>query len=82
MIPALVVIALGLDPLKILILSQVALSFCLPFALIPLLLLTRRRDIMGIHVNNRWTNLLAWASTGVILALNALLIAQAFGASF
>jgi manganese transport protein len=82
MIPALVVIALGLDPLKILILSQVALSFCLPFALIPLLVLTRRRDVMGIHINKGWTNFLAWSSTAVILALNALLIAQAFGASF
>jgi len=82
MIPAIVVIAFGLDPLKILILSQVVLSFCLPFALIPLLLLTRRRDVMGIHVNKPWTNLLAWATTTAILALNALLIAQAFGASF
>jgi manganese transport protein len=82
MIPALVVIAFGLDPLKILILSQVVLSFCLPFALIPLLLLTRRRDVMGIHVNKPWTNLLAWATTTAILALNALLIVQALGASF
>ncbi|HCU93286.1 MAG TPA: divalent metal cation transporter [Actinobacteria bacterium] len=82
MIPALVVIAFGLDPLKILILSQVVLSFCLPFALIPLLMLTRRRDVMGIHVNKPWTNLLAWATTTAILALNALLIAQALGASF
>jgi manganese transport protein len=82
MIPALVVIAVGLDPLKILILSQVALSFCLPFALIPLLVLTRRRDIMGIHVNNRWSNLLAWTTTAVILALNGLLIVQAFGVNF
>ncbi len=82
MIPSLVVIALGLDPLKILILSQVVLSFCLPFALVPLLLLTQRRDIMGIHVNNRWTNLLAWMTTAVILALNGLLIAQALGVAF
>jgi manganese transport protein len=82
MIPAIIVIAIGLDPLKILILSQVALSFCLPFALIPLLLLTRRRDVMGIHVNAWWTNALAWATTAVILALNALLIAQALGATF
>jgi len=82
MIPSLVVIAMGLDPLRILILSQVALSFCLPFALIPLLILTRRRDIMGIHANTRLTNLLAYACTFVILALNALLIAQAAGVSF
>ena len=47
MIPAIVVIAMGLDPLKTLVLSQAVLSFCLPFAMIPLLLLTRRRDVMG-----------------------------------
>ncbi|HVB34416.1 MAG TPA: Nramp family divalent metal transporter [Patescibacteria group bacterium] len=82
MIPSLVVIALGIDPLKILILSQVVLSFCLPFALIPLVMLTRRRDIMGIHANKRLTNGLAHACTLVILSLNALLILQAVGVNF
>ena len=49
------VIAIGLDPLRILVLSQVVLSFALPFALVPLIMLTRRRDLMGDLVNRRLT---------------------------
>ena len=56
MIPAVVVIAWGLDPLKTLVLSQAVLSFCLPFAMIPLLMLTRRKDLMGVHANRPITN--------------------------
>lgn len=74
MAPALAVVAWGLDPLKILILSQVVLSFCLPFALVPLILLTGRRDVMGSHANRPHTNLLAWASTAGILGLNIMLL--------
>jgi manganese transport protein len=76
MIPAFAVIAIGLDPLRILILSQVALSFALPFALVPLIIFTRRADVMGEHVNSRRTNWLAYASITVILALNSFLIIQ------
>ncbi len=82
MIPALLVIAWGLDPLKILVLSQVSLSFALPFAIIPLILFTRRRDVMGEHVNSRRTNWLAYATTTVIITLNLLLLYQAFGGKF
>ncbi len=82
MIPAIVVIAMGLDPLRVLILSQAILSFCLPFALIPLLVLTRRRDVMGVHANRRLTNVLAYISTAVILSLNAFLLADIFGVKF
>ena len=82
MIPAIAVIAWGLDPLRTLILSQAVLSFCLPFALIPLLVLTRRRDVMGAHVNRPLTNFLAYVCTGVILALNGLLLFQTFGGNF
>lgn len=82
MIPALVVIAWGLDPLKILVLSQVSLSFALPFAIIPLILFTRRRDVMGEHVNCRRTNWLAYAATTVIVSLNLLLLYQTFGGEF
>jgi manganese transport protein len=82
MIPAVLVIALGLDPLKVLILSQAILSFCLPFALVPLLILTRRRDVMGTHVNRPITNLLAYASTLIIIVLNMLLLVQTFGGNF
>ncbi|MBI4466261.1 MAG: Nramp family divalent metal transporter, partial [Acidobacteria bacterium] len=82
MVPALGVIAWGLDPLKILILSQVALSFCLPFALVPLVLFTRRRDLMGALVNRRLTTAAAWLITVVVLALNSLLLFQTFGGRF
>ena len=82
MIPAIIVIAMGLDPLKILVLSQVCLSFALPFAVIPLIMFTRRRDLMGEHVNSRRTNWLAYAATTVIVTLNALLLYQTFGGKF
>ncbi|HLH09290.1 MAG TPA: Nramp family divalent metal transporter [Terriglobales bacterium] len=81
-LPALIVIGLKLDALKILVLSQVILSFGLPFALIPLIILTRRARVMGDLVNSRRTNVLAYISTGVILLLNGLLLYQAFGGNF
>src|SRR6266699_4977446 len=66
MVPALVVIALGLDPTRTLVISQVVLSFGIPFALIPLVLFTRRRDLMEELVNHRLTTLVAnvlwWSS--------------------
>jgi manganese transport protein len=76
MIPAIVVIALGLDPTRTLVLSQVVLSFGLPFALIPLVLFTRRRDLMGLLTNGRLTTGLAVAVTGLIVALNIYLLFQ------
>ena len=82
MIPAIVVIAAGLDPLKVLVLSQVVLSFTLPFALVPLIMLTRRKDLMSDLVNSRRTNWLAYVTVGVILSLNALLLYQIFGGKF
>lgn len=78
MIPAILVIAWGLDPLKTLVLSQAVLSFCLPFAIIPLLILTRRKDVMGSHVNRRVTNFLAYAATAVILSMNVWLLFSIF----
>jgi manganese transport protein len=74
MIPAIVVIAVGLDPLKTLVLSQAVLSFCLPFAMIPLLILTRRKNLMGVHANRPITNLLAALATVVILSMNVWLL--------
>ncbi len=74
MIPAIVVIAWGLDPLKTLVLSQAVLSFCLPFAMIPLLMLTRSRDLMGTHANRPITNYLAVTATVVILGMNIWLL--------
>jgi len=79
-VPALVVIALGWDPLKILIDSQVLLSFTLPAALIPLLLLTSRADVMRDFKSALRTRVAGWVTAGVIVALNAVLLAQiAFG---
>ena len=76
MIPALVVLAVGMSPTNALVLSQVVLSFGIPFALIPLVMLTSRRDVMGVHVNGRLTTAAAVAVAAVISALNVFLIAQ------
>src|SRR3984957_8752814 len=75
-IPALIVIAVGLDPLKILILSQVVLSFALPFALIPLLVLTNRSSVMRSFVSTRRTRVAGWCAVGIILTLNVVLLGQ------
>jgi manganese transport protein len=79
MIPALVVLAIGVSPTKALVLSQVVLSFGIPFALIPLVMLTSRRDVMGVHVNKRLTTSIAWVLVVLITALNVFLLAQTFG---
>ena len=76
LIPAMVVIAIGLDPLRILILSQVVLSFALPFALIPLLMLTGNQEVMKQFVNNRTVRWLGWLTVSVITALNVILLWQ------
>jgi manganese transport protein len=78
MIPALTVLAIGMNPTDALILSQVVLSFGIPLALIPLVMLTCRRDIMGAHVNNWVTTVLAWTCAGVITGLNLFLLFQKF----
>jgi len=75
-IPAIVIIALGLDPLKILILSQVVLSFTLPFALIPLLVLTNRASVMRSFVSARRTRWAGWCAVAVIVTLNVVLLGQ------
>jgi manganese transport protein len=75
-VPALIVIAVGLDPLKILILSQVVLSFALPFALIPLLILTNRAAVMRSFVSARRTRVAGWCAVGIILTLNVVLLGQ------
>ncbi len=79
MVPALVVLALGVSPTSALVLSQVVLSFGIPFALIPLVLLTRRRDVMGIHVNRSSTTWISIGIAALISALNVFLLAQTFG---
>jgi manganese transport protein len=76
MVPALVVLAIGLDPTRSLVISQVVLSFGIPFALIPLVMLTRRRDVMGELVNRGLTTVVAAAVAGLIVALNVFLLVQ------
>ncbi|HXF83683.1 MAG TPA: Nramp family divalent metal transporter [bacterium] len=76
MLPALVVIGLGLDPTRTLVISQVVLSFGLPFALVPLILFTSRQELMGPLVNRPLTKAAAAAATVVIIALNVFLLAR------
>ena len=78
MLPALIVIALNVDATRTLIISQVILSFGIPFALIPLVMFTRRRDIMGDLVNHRITTILVTGVVTVIVALNPFLLYQTF----
>jgi manganese transport protein len=79
MAPALIVLAIGADPTDSLVLSQVVLSFGIPFALVPLVLLTRNREVMGPLVNHRLTTLLASVVAGLIIALNLFLLVDFFG---
>jgi manganese transport protein len=74
MTPALIVLAIGLDPSRSLVISQVVLSFGIPFALVPLVLLTRRKDIMGALVNRRLTTVVASIVALLIIALNLFLL--------
>jgi manganese transport protein len=78
MVPSLIVIAMGLDPTRTLVISQVVLSFGLPFAIIPLVLFTRRRDLMGVLVNRRVTTLAVSVVSALIIALNLYLLYQVF----
>ncbi|MGY4909831.1 Nramp family divalent metal transporter [Micromonospora aurantiaca (nom. illeg.)] len=76
LLPALAVLAIGVDPTRALVLSQVVLSFGIPFALIPVVMFTRRRDLMGSLVNRRSTTAAAVAITAFVVALNAFLLWQ------
>jgi manganese transport protein len=78
MAPALIVLGIGLDPSRSLVISQVVLSFGIPFALVPLVLLTRRRAVMGALVNRPPTTAAASIVAALIIALNAFLLVQTF----
>jgi len=78
-IPSIIVLAAGVDPTYALILSQVILSFGIPFALVPLVWLTSRKSLMGASVNARETTFLGWAIAAVIIALNVALVALETG---
>src|SRR5205823_14925096 len=78
MLPAFVVIGIGVDPSRTLVLSQVVLSFGIPFALIPLVVFTSRRDVMGSLTNRRPTTVAAALVAAVIVFLNVFLLYQTF----
>ncbi len=78
MLPALTILALGMNPTDALVLSQVVLSFGIPLAVIPLVMLTGRRDVMGVHVNRPLTTVLAWGCAILITGLNLFLLYQQF----
>jgi manganese transport protein len=79
MLPALVVLTLGLPATQVLVISQVTLSFGIPFALVPLLLLTRRKDLMGVFVNRPITTATAACCAALIIGLNTFLIVGTLG---
>ena len=79
MVPSLVVIGMGFDPTRTLVISQVVLSFGLPFAIIPLVMFTSRKDLMGVLVNHKVTTILASLVAGIIVVLNIYLLYQTFG---
>ena len=79
MLPALVVVGWGVDPSRTLVISQVVLSFGIPFALVPLVLFTAKRDVMGVLVNHRATTAAAALVAALISTLNVFLLAQTFG---
>ena len=81
MLPALAILAAGANTTAALVLSQVVLSFGIPFALVPLVVLTSKAAIMGSHVNRRRTTVCACACVAVIIALNALVLFQQFAAA-
>jgi len=78
MAPGILIIFLGINPMNALVLSQVTLSFVLPAAIIPMLLITKRKDLMGSLVNKPVTNILGWVITTVIITLNAILLYLTF----
>jgi manganese transport protein len=76
--PALIVLAIGLNPTDALVGSQVVLSFGIPFALVPLLMIAGKREVMGDLVNPRWLSVLAGILAALIIALNVFLLQQVF----
>jgi manganese transport protein len=78
MAPGMAIICLGINPMKALVISQVTLSFALPFAIIPMLLIAGRRDIMGALVNKLLTKAVGWVIATMIICFNAVLLYLTF----
>jgi manganese transport protein len=80
LLPALTILAIGINPSRALVISQVALSFGIPFALIPLLIFCRNPNVMGVLVNHRLTTAVATVVVTLIVSLNIFLLYQTFSA--
>ena len=78
MVPAMIVIGIHFDPSRALVLSQVFLSFGIPFAMIPLVMFCRNPKLMGNLVNSRLTNWAAYGVAGMIIGLNVFLLYETF----
>jgi manganese transport protein len=72
--PAIAILTLGFDPTRALVLSQVVLSFGIPFAVLPLVRLTGNRDLMGSDANHPVTTVIGWAVAVMVSVLNIVLI--------
>lgn len=78
MAPAILIIFLGINPMNALVISQVCLSFALPAAIIPMMIITGKKDIMGDFTNTTFTKIIGWFITAIILALNIVLLYLTF----
>jgi manganese transport protein len=79
MTPALILLAIEVNPTEIIVISQIVLSFGIPFALIPLIMLTRNREVMSALVNRRATTTIAVVIATIVIALNVVLLVEALG---
>lgn len=78
MVPAMIILLIGVNPMRALVLSQVSLSFALPFAIIPMLIINGNKELMGIFVNNALNKTVGWIITTAIILLNGLLLISTF----
>jgi manganese transport protein len=81
MLPGVLVILIGVNPMQALVLSQVSLSFALPVAIIPMLIITGRRKLMGDFTNKLWVKIFGWLITSMIIVMNAVLLYLTFTGS-
>lgn len=74
MLPGIIIILIGINPMKALLLSQVSLSFALPFAIIPMVIITSKKKLMGSFVNKNWVKVVGWVISSIIIILNVILL--------
>ena len=78
MTPGMAIICLGINPMRALVASQVTLSFALPFAIIPMLLIASRKSLMGALVNKPLTKAVGWVIASMIISFNVVLLYLTF----